>query len=234
MRVNEDTALVGKLVVLVPYRKEHVETYHEWMKDPELLDLTASMSLTLEEEYEMQRSWHLDEDKLTFIILARSSFQKGLDILPTADDVARMKMIGDVNMFFKDEGEVECEVMIAERDYHRKGYGLEALRLLFRYATDQTSFSSSTSFPASTTPLSQHLPVNPTSLIVRVGALNTPSIALFQKLGFGVSKHVEVFNEVEMKFAWDSNMSQHKDVDKWVSSWTQGDEEAIGLQKLSI
>jgi len=169
--------------------------------------------------------------ELTFIILARSSVQEGLDI-PTADDVARMKMIGDVNMFFKDEGEVECEIMIAERDYRRKGYGLEALRLLFRYATDQTTFSSSSSLPVPT-PFSPRLPVNP-ALVVRVGASNRPSIALFHKLGFSVSKHVEVFDEVEMKFAWDSNSSQHLDVDKWVSSWTPGDEELTGLRKLSI
>jgi len=125
-------------------------------------------------------------------------------------------------------------VMIAERDYRRKGYGLEALRLLLRYATDQITPSSS--FPTTTTfaPFSSRLPVNPTSLIVRVGALNKPSIALFRRLGFSVSKHVDVFNEVEMKFAWDSNISQHKDVDQWVASWIQADEEAIGLQKLSI
>lgn len=36
-----------------------MKTYHEWMKDPELLDLTASMSLTLEQEYEMQRACFL-------------------------------------------------------------------------------------------------------------------------------------------------------------------------------
>jgi len=31
------------------------KTYHEWMKSEELLELTASESLTLEEEYGMQR-----------------------------------------------------------------------------------------------------------------------------------------------------------------------------------
>lgn len=32
------------------------ETYHEWMKSPELLELTASEPLSLEEEIDMQRA----------------------------------------------------------------------------------------------------------------------------------------------------------------------------------
>ena len=32
------------------------------MKSEELLELTASEPLTLEEEYEMQQKWHLDTD----------------------------------------------------------------------------------------------------------------------------------------------------------------------------
>ncbi|XP_075118013.1 alpha/beta-tubulin-N-acetyltransferase 9 isoform X3 [Leptodactylus fuscus] len=63
MRVNEDTVLRGHKVLLVPYEPHHVPRYHEWMKSEELQKLTASEPLTLEQEYEMQRSWREDGDK---------------------------------------------------------------------------------------------------------------------------------------------------------------------------
>ena len=69
MKTNWLTKLVGSKVILVPYREGHVEKYHHWMKSSELLLLTGSEPLTLEEEYEMQKSWREDEDKCTFIIL---------------------------------------------------------------------------------------------------------------------------------------------------------------------
>lgn len=72
MRANSNITLMGKSVVLVPYRKEHVPLYHSWMKDSELQQATASEPLTEEAEYEMQRSWCEDEDKCTFILLDRS------------------------------------------------------------------------------------------------------------------------------------------------------------------
>ncbi len=43
--------------------------YHTWMKSPELLELTGSEPLSLEEEFAMQRTWRDSKDKCTFIVL---------------------------------------------------------------------------------------------------------------------------------------------------------------------
>ena len=42
-----------------------VPSYHNWMQDPEILELTASEPLSLEEEYEMQKSWQDSEDRIS-------------------------------------------------------------------------------------------------------------------------------------------------------------------------
>lgn len=73
MRANANTVLVGQQVLLVPYRREHVQRYHEWMQDPQLQEATASEPLNLEEEYEMQQRWAEDSDKATFILLDRGA-----------------------------------------------------------------------------------------------------------------------------------------------------------------
>ena len=60
MRDNWNIALEGRCCVLVPYRTHHVNRYHQWMSDPKLLEATASEPLSLDEEYEMQRTWRED------------------------------------------------------------------------------------------------------------------------------------------------------------------------------
>ncbi|EKM60317.1 uncharacterized protein PHACADRAFT_132799 [Phanerochaete carnosa HHB-10118-sp] len=186
MRANENTMLVGGQVVLVPYRKEHVVKYHEWMACPELQELTASEPLTLEEEYEMQKKWQLDEDKLTFIVCARE-----IPAAESQDLRNALTMIGDVNLFLKGdkddpEFEVEVEIMIAEPAYRRRGFASAALQTMLSYATASDSPSP--------------LPVPKERLVVRIGEKNEASIRLFEKLGFAITKRVAVFEEIEMRF----------------------------------
>ncbi|MQM03310.1 hypothetical protein Taro_036087, partial [Colocasia esculenta] len=61
--------LEGERVVLVPYMREHVPRYHQWMQDSALLLATGSEPLSLEEEYRMHLSWIQDPNKHTFIVL---------------------------------------------------------------------------------------------------------------------------------------------------------------------
>ncbi|KAK3251906.1 hypothetical protein CYMTET_38772 [Cymbomonas tetramitiformis] len=169
MRLNEHTVITGKSVILTPYVSEHVEQYHKWMQDPFLQEMTASEPLSIEEEYDNQKSWREDDEKLTFIILDRES----------------ESMIGDVNLFItenEDSAEVwngEVEIMIAEESARRKGVATEAIRLFMHYVCE-------------------HLP-RVQLFFVKIGDSNESSLKLFEKLDFRFHKHVEVFSETELR-----------------------------------
>lgn len=111
--------------------------------------------------------------------------------------------------------------VLSEPSFRRKGLALEALQLMLGYATGQpqafavhrtdtsSSQSDSTSKSTSTrTPIIYHqqnfhdspLKIPPIYLVTRISDNNTPSIRLFEKLGFMVTKRVEVFREVEMRY----------------------------------
>ncbi|KAK7049938.1 hypothetical protein VNI00_005368 [Paramarasmius palmivorus] len=234
MLANANTVLIGKKVALVPYEAEHVPKYHAWMQDEEIRRLTASEPLSLEEEYSMQQKWRNDEDKLTFIVLARDCINDEETETDTAlegqmvnlqdNRIHNLPMVGDVNLFFsgvlgsgmgdsaheeeteeEDEFTAEAEIMIAEPAFRRKGLAQEALQLMFQYATGLGAHH----FTLSGDPVPERnisipsLPnlIPPRSLLCRISEDNQASIRLFEKLGFKITKHVQVFGEIEMRWS---------------------------------
>lgn len=74
----------------------------------------------------------------------------------------------------------------AEPGFRRRGLALTALELMLSYATA----------PESPKPL----PIPRERLVVRIGDKNEASKKLFEKLGFRITKRVDVFQEIEMRF----------------------------------
>jgi len=187
MRTNEATVVQGPLVRLVPYRREHVPRYHAWMQDPELLELTCSEQLTLEEELANQASWHADANKCTFIMCSEPP---GAPL----DDLTH-GMSGDVNAFFTpwdpssdepaeaDTAETpllaELEIMVAEAAQRRRGLAKQALRLFMHYVAERVPRTC--------------------AFCAKIGDANLPSIALFEQLGFTEHKRMAVFEQVELR-----------------------------------
>ncbi|XP_015314459.1 alpha/beta-tubulin-N-acetyltransferase 9 isoform X1 [Bos indicus] len=203
MRLNQNTLLLGKKVVLVPYTSEHVPRYHEWMKSEELQRLTASEPLTLEQEYAMQRSWREDADKghrflqeATFMLCNQreeapaplfcqtqrqgwfSGSEKWLAQSGTSEESC---MAGDVNLFLTDLGDPslgEIEVMIAEPSCRGQGLGTEAVLMMMLYGVTRLGL---TKFEA------------------KIGQGNEPSIRMFRKLHFEQVAVSSVFQEVTLR-----------------------------------
>ena len=180
MKVNQFTSLRLDHTQLIPYKEEHVEQYHKWMLDEEIRKLTKSELLTIKEEYEMQKSWQEDKDKLTFIICN------------AAND--KLILIGDVNIFTVPAFEVdnlvdnhylntgkygEIEIMIAEKQYRGQNHGYNAIKMILFYA-NQVGFD---------------------QFIVRIAVDNTQSLNFFKRIGFTKLYSNSVFNEQVLHFS---------------------------------
>jgi len=167
----KNRVIVGSKVVLIPYRDKHVKKYHDWMQDSELLFLTASERLSLEEEYEMQRKWVLDQDKCTFIVCDNNLYSS------ESEESEVSSMIGDTNIYFSDPTDLsigEIEVMIAEKEYRGRGFAKETLLLMINFAKQVIGVK---------------------KLIAKIKDCNETSIRLFSKLHFTPVSHSDIFEE---------------------------------------
>ncbi|THY43555.1 hypothetical protein D6C99_07048, partial [Aureobasidium pullulans] len=227
-------SLVTSQILLCPYSEHHVPTYHEWMKDEssfpffhlpnhhphlhfqdsiqtcekkkELQALTASEPLSLPEEYDMQRSWRQDPDKLTFIacLPPTSPATASTTITPKQDD-APSRMIGDINLFLFDDDRDdeeesststtskqiigEVELMIALKPHHRKGHGRASLLAFLSYILTNSGAILS-EYTQGTSGILNFLRV-------KINKDNVKSIALFESVGFErTSAEANYFGEV--------------------------------------
>ncbi|MEQ2283372.1 N-acetyltransferase 9 [Ameca splendens] len=181
MKINENTLLEGHRAVLVPYNEEHVPRYHEWMKSPELQQLTASEPLSLQQEYDMQKSWREDNDKCTFIILDKQRWAE-----PSVEE--EQCMVGDVNIFLTDPTDpslAELEVMIAESSYRGRGFGKEVTCMMMCYGITKLGVK---------------------KFQVKIGLDNQVSISMFKKLQFQEVSVCNVFKEVTLELAVDQSV----------------------------
>jgi RimJ/RimL family protein N-acetyltransferase len=201
------------------------------MQDAELQAATASESLTLPEEYEMQQSWRTDNDKLTFIVcLPRSSSNDVSKVQGGVDDSPE-RMIGDINLFlFEPEDDDddddangpnrstdksnavvgEIELMIARKDLHRQGYGRAALLSFVAYILDCWAQIGA----EFTTPGTNESPKSLEYLRVKINQSNARSIALFESIGFEQTPAgANYFGEIELR--WRPNRSTLEKCKGW-------------------
>mmetsp|Transcript_8353 Transcript_8353/g.18938 ORF Transcript_8353/g.18938 Transcript_8353/m.18938 type:complete len:290 (+) Transcript_8353:129-998(+) len=205
MKINYEICIVGQKCVLVPYRRLHVERYHEWMKSSELLEATGSEPLSLAEEYEMQQSWKLDESKCTFIVLDKDKchFQSTNKENETsyADDDGFVErnhdsMVGDVNLFLSeiddeededpndapsqdkpDSNRIQGEVDIMIAEDGARGKGIGKVRRLF--AADDIDFAWHPTWPLKQTSFSTQ---EATALMIQYGTTRLKIERFFVKI----------------------------------------------------
>lgn len=97
---------------MIPYTAEHVEEYNKWLLCPIIQELTETEPCSLEEEFSFQREWEQDNQKtsngMNFVVYY--IFIELIKLIRLKEDG---RVIGDVNLFFQEDGSVEINLMIA-------------------------------------------------------------------------------------------------------------------------
>ena len=113
----------------------------------------------------------------TFIVAANTKQVDNFD-----PSVLVNLIVGDVNLYFNDPENPKCceiEVMIAEKEFRRQGYGGESLILLMGYAVEKLGVQ---------------------RFYAKISEKNEASIALFKNLQFQRCNYVEAFQEYEYEY----------------------------------
>lgn len=91
------------------------QKYYEWLNNEEILKLTESKSMSLDETRELILEWINDEDTFEFIIVEKK------------DNM----LIGDITFRTVEPGVLDYAIMIGETQRRGKGYAKKASQMIF-------------------------------------------------------------------------------------------------------
>ena len=156
----------------------------------------------------MQRSWQTDPDKLTFIVCNPYLATLGPATLGAGKHDSANDMRGDVNLFLSIGADGspqhprvvgELELMVAEQDQRRKGYGRAALLAFITYITAHQISIVGQYMNAKGMTVGRGNS-NFTYLSAKIGQNNPSSVALFESLGFKkISEEASYWGEYELR-----------------------------------
>jgi len=151
----------------------------------------------------MQKTWHNDPKKLTFIILSNdmstSDEEKRCHHMTDKNERERIEvgcMAGDINLFLHDIDDpynAEVDIMIGEEKYRNKGLATEALNLIMHFGIHKLQIK---------------------RFFAKISETNEASIRLFERMGFERVNYSEVWKEIEYEFVTNYNDDEDDDSKK--------------------
>jgi len=189
------------------------------MKDPALLEATGSEPLSYEEEMEMQKDWHLDEKKCTFIVHAREACRGIIEEQSETTETENAEpfrvednldaMIGDVNLFLseiddEDESETDETSTIPEAKIEAE-QEVTSTKPLMQAEIDimiaRKGYQGKGLGRAATCSMLQYgaTKLGIHRFFCRINEDNVSSIRLFKSIGFEQCGYAACFKQVEME-----------------------------------
>src|SRR3989344_380854 len=147
MKTQTEMILGDNYVTLRPLKKEDAPRFVKWLSDPEVNKFTTRKPVTLKENLDWIKGIPKNKDGITLAI----DTQYGTHIGSVGMDVAWRDKKGQFN------------ILIGDKKYWNRGYGLHASRLILEYVFKKLNF-------------------NRVFLVVYV--YNPRAIKLYRKLGF--------------------------------------------------
>lgn len=232
LQINKKFFIVkGEKIILVPYLLSYIETYHKWMQDPEILDLTASEPLTLEEEIQNQKSWLLDPLKYTFLICENN--EKIEEFLKKQEKINEFEYAEINDQQFEKKNSNKFRIINQTKNSHFTTFlkNLEPcgdINLFFHEYMDEDECEIDVMI-GNKNARGKGLAKESVLIMIKFGEeiykkkrfvakikeKNETSIQLFQKIGFKQIKIVKVFDEIHFEYKVKKETEEPFEINMW-------------------